>query len=340
MADPKVSVLLAAYNTKEEYLRAAIDSVLAQTFPDFELLIVDDASPDRNVEAVVRSYTDPRVKYFLNEQNMGISKTRTKLMQLAHGEYLAVMDHDDLILPEKLARQVSYMDANPDIGICGTAYRRFGKRFKNNVIRHPENDREIRAWLFFKCVMHHPSVMIRRSVIADNNIGYDDKYISANDQKLYLDISRYAGLHNLPDVLSLYRLHNGMTSAKQREKISREQKELRKELFAKLGVSLNEKEIELVNNYVMRGRSRIRSAVIVREIERVLCAFVSANSVSKAFPEPEFSRVCATYLIKRCFNASLWGFVGSRSLLKKTTLPVNDVKIPWLLKLMNCILRG
>jgi len=340
MAEPKVSVLLAAYNTKEEYLRAAIDSVLAQTFHDFELLIVDDASPDRNVEKVVKSYTDPRVKYFLNEQNMGISKTRTRLMQLAHGDYLAVMDHDDLILPEKLASQVSYLDSHPDIGICGTAYRRFGKRFKNNVVRHPENDREIRAWLFFKCVMHHPSVMIRRSVIADHNIGYDEKYISANDQKLYLDISEYAGLHNLPDVLSLYRLHNGMTSTKQREKISREQKELRKELFNKLGVSLNDAEIDIVNNYIMKGRSRIRNANILREIERILCAFVAANTVSKAFPEPEFSRVCAIYLIKRCFNASLWGLIGSRSLLRRTSLPVRDVKIPWLLKLMNCLLRG
>ena len=80
---PKISVLFPTYNTREEYLREAIESVLRQTFADFEFIILDDCSPDPNVEKVVKSYTDPRIRFYKNEQNMGISKTRNKLIELA-----------------------------------------------------------------------------------------------------------------------------------------------------------------------------------------------------------------------------------------------------------------
>ena len=89
---PKISVLFPTYNTKEEYLREAMESVLNQTFSDFEFIIVDDCSPDPNVEKVVKSYTDPRIRFYRNERNLGISATRNKLIDLASGEYLAVMD--------------------------------------------------------------------------------------------------------------------------------------------------------------------------------------------------------------------------------------------------------
>ena len=125
---PKISVLLPVYNTAEDYLRECIDGILGQTFSDFELIIVNDASTDANVERVVKSYEDSRIRYYVNEKNLGISETRNKLIDLAQGEYLAVHDHDDVSLPERFAKQVAYLDMHPEIGVLGTAHIEIPKK--------------------------------------------------------------------------------------------------------------------------------------------------------------------------------------------------------------------
>ena len=119
---PLISVLLPLYNTREEYLRACLDGILGQTFDDFEVVIVNDCSPDPNVARVVRSYTDPRIRYYENDRNLGISETRNRLIELASGEFLAVHDHDDVSLPERFERQVAYLASHPDVGVLGTAH--------------------------------------------------------------------------------------------------------------------------------------------------------------------------------------------------------------------------
>ena len=101
---PRVSVLMPVYNTKPEQLREAMDSILAQTFGDFEFLILNDRSTDPQVEEVVKSYSDPRIVYAVNERNLGISGARNRLLDMAQGEYLVVMDHDDISLPERFEK--------------------------------------------------------------------------------------------------------------------------------------------------------------------------------------------------------------------------------------------
>ena len=98
----KISVLMPVYNTPENYLREAVESILAQTCADFEFLILNDASTDDNVEKVINSYDDKRIRYWQNDRNLGISLSRNKLIGLSRGEYLAVFDHDDVSLPERL----------------------------------------------------------------------------------------------------------------------------------------------------------------------------------------------------------------------------------------------
>ncbi len=102
---PKISVLLPVYNTKEAYLRACIESILQQSYGDFELIIINDASTDEHVETVIKSYDDARIRYYKNDHNQGISETRNKLMDLARGEYLAIMDHDDISLADRFKMQ-------------------------------------------------------------------------------------------------------------------------------------------------------------------------------------------------------------------------------------------
>jgi len=119
MSVPRVTVTMMVYNA-ERYLRQAIDSVLNQTFTDFELLFLDDASTDRSLE-IIQSYSDPRIRLIRNENNRGVAYSRSKALPLARGEYVAVLDADDVALPERLQVQVSYLDSHPDICLVGSS---------------------------------------------------------------------------------------------------------------------------------------------------------------------------------------------------------------------------
>ena len=111
--NPKVSVLTPVYNTNPAYLRQMIESVLSQSFKDFEFLILNDSPENIEIENIIKSYKDERIKYFKNEKNTGISASRNRLLELAQGEYAAVSDHDDIMLPQRLEKQAEYLDNLP-----------------------------------------------------------------------------------------------------------------------------------------------------------------------------------------------------------------------------------
>lgn len=109
---PKISVCLAVYKTKPEYLKECIESILAQTYLKFDPLIVDDYPEDKECEKIIKSFADNRIKYYRNEKNLEISRTRNRLLDLSVGEYIAVMDHDDISLPTRFEKQVKYFDVH------------------------------------------------------------------------------------------------------------------------------------------------------------------------------------------------------------------------------------
>ena len=224
---PKVSVLLPVYNTAETYLRECINSILSQTFSDFELIIVNDASTDANVERVVKSYDDPRIRYYANEKNLGISETRNHLIDLAQGEYLAVHDHDDVSMPDRFAKQVEYLDAHPEIGVLGAAHIEIPK---NKVVFHPLTNDEIEEQLMYDCPLIHPSVMMRKSVLIETGVRYDKAYFPTEDYNLYLHLIGKTRFANLPEVLFKYRKHDANTINKETKRI----KDIERNVFAYL----------------------------------------------------------------------------------------------------------
>ena len=213
---PKISVLIPTYNTREEYLREAIESVLRQTFADFEFIILDDCSPDPNVEKVVKSYADSRIRFYKNEQNIGISKTRNKLIELARGEYLAVMDHDDVSLPERFEKEAAYLDTHPDVGLVSCKAEKFPR---GGLTKNPENDKDIKLAMMRSCPITHSACMIRKSVLVDDNIRYEEEFSPSEDYALYVRLMKVTKFHNLPEVLFRYRWHVDNTSHKQRDKM-------------------------------------------------------------------------------------------------------------------------
>ena len=198
---PKISVLMPVYQTPETYLREAIESILAQSYTDFEFLILDDC-PEKSVEYIVKTYVDKRIKYLKNTQNIGISASRNKLIDLSRGEYLAVMDHDDIALPERFKKEVAFLDSHPDVGVVGTWYERFpNKKIKKTYITNSQIEHN----LMYACSILHPSSMIRKSTLISNNIRYEAEFTPAEDYVLWCRLIGKTKFANIPEVLQKYR---------------------------------------------------------------------------------------------------------------------------------------
>ena len=215
---PKVSVLTPLYNTNEAHLREAIESVLNQTYSDFELLLLNDSPDNTRLDEIVASYQDSRIRYIRNERNMGIIPSRNKLIQLAQGEYLAIFDHDDFCEPTRLEKQAAYLDSHPEVGVVGSWVQEFPN---GSQVRYPEHDEEIRMGLMYGCVVAHSAAMVRRSLLEQTGICYEERFSPSEDYALWCRLIPHTRFHNLPEVLFKYRLYEGNTSKSQASKMEK-----------------------------------------------------------------------------------------------------------------------
>ena len=213
---PKISVLMPIYNTPKEYLKETIESILKQTFTDFEFLILNDSPDNVELDKIVASYKDKRIKYSKNKKNLGITPSRNKLIDMAKGEYLAVMDHDDISLPERFQKEAAYLDENPDVGVVSCKAQWFPK---TKTSCNPSDDEDIKLALMKRCVIMHPASMIRKSVLVDNKIRYEERFSPAEDYALWCRLIPCTKFHNLPEILFKYRDFGGNTSTRQKSKM-------------------------------------------------------------------------------------------------------------------------
>lgn len=210
---PRVSVLTPIYNTNPAHLRQCIESILNQTFTDFEFLILNDSPENTELDKVVKSYDDARIKYIRNEQNIGISASRNKLIQMARGEYLAIFDHDDISVPTRLARQVEYLDTHPDIGVVSGWLKYFG--VDNSIWKTSEHDTDIRIHMVQDCSIAHTAAMLRKSILVNNDIQYEEFYSPAEDYRLWARLMAVTKFYNIQDILVYYRWNQNNTSCAQ-----------------------------------------------------------------------------------------------------------------------------
>lgn len=215
---PRVSVLTPIYNTNPTHLREMIESILNQTFTDFEFLILNDSPENQEIEKIVKSYSDARIKYIKNAQNMGISASRNKLLDMSCGEYIAIFDHDDISVPTRLEQQVAFLDKNPHIGVVSGFMQNFGD--VTTVRTVPENDIDIKIAMTENCALWHTAAMIRKSVLVDNDIKYEEYYSPCEDYRLWSRLMCVTNFHNLQTVLVKYRMFANQTSVRQNSRMS------------------------------------------------------------------------------------------------------------------------
>lgn len=208
----RVTVLMPTYNVAP-YVREAIDSVLQQTYRDFELLVMDDCSTDETVD-IVRNIADPRIRIVQNESNLGLAENLNRGLNLTKTEYVSRMDGDDIALPHWLQSEVEFLDTHPEVGVCGGGAQRFGT--SQSIVRLPEWHDDIVANMLFECSILVPTV--RMSVVREHGLRYRPESFPAEDYRFWADCLRVTQLHNIPDTLFRYRMHpTQICSARQEE---------------------------------------------------------------------------------------------------------------------------
>ena len=152
MSNPHVSVVMAVYNA-QKYVSDAIESILCQTYNDFEFIIIEDGSSDESLK-IIQSYSDPRIKVIRNKENLKLIKSLNLGLQKACGRYIVRMDADDVSRPDRIEKQVNYMESHPDCVLCGTSYRTFGDGVAARNVVYPSESQSIRYHMLSNTFLH------------------------------------------------------------------------------------------------------------------------------------------------------------------------------------------
>lgn len=241
---PVISVILPVYNT-EAYVREAVQSILNQTYTQFELIIINDASTDGTLQ-VLQSFNDSRIKVITNQTNEKVVRCLNKGLDLARGQYIARMDADDIAMPQRFEKQLNAFGNDPSLDVCAT----WAKAFQNEehgFIPHPDHD-DLKASLLFHNVIIHPTVMFRKKTFDKYQVRYEETFTNAEDYGLWTAVIDKMRFAVVPQVLLMYRIHGNNVSvhhSKNWDEIKRMNYMVYKSFLSRLHLHFSEQQLNL-----------------------------------------------------------------------------------------------
>lgn len=306
---PRVSVLMSAYNA-ERYVAEAVESVLSQTYADFEFLVFEDGSDDATL-SVLRRYSDPRIRLIENAANRGLTANLISGMHLARGEYVARFDADDICLADRLRQQVYFLDSNPGVGIVGSAVTFFGEGVSDFVGYQPTDHESIKCMLLFGYTMLHPSVMLRRAEFERYQLAYDPEFVVSQDHDLWVRAIQHVRFANLAVPLVRMREHGGKIGrtnvGRQRECSDR----IRLRQLVGLGIDAGQRDAEILGR--LDCDNGIWSPEDLQHCEELLLEIFSANERSGTFDQSVLVRMGAARYRGLCRAQLMLGSAIGRS---------------------------
>jgi glycosyltransferase involved in cell wall biosynthesis len=326
---PCISVIMPVYNC-ENFIFEAVNSILQQTYSDFELLIIDDASTDNTV-SIIEQINDYRIILIKKDSNTGYTNSLNIGLKIAKGKYIARMDGDDISLPLRFEKQVNCLEQNSDIAVCGTWYQLSGT---NIIHQHPSKSEDIKLALLECCSLGHPTVMFCKSIIDEYALEYDRNMEPAEDYDLWVKIIRHKKIVNIPEVLLLYRLHSNQVSVirklKQQANAQRARIKLIGYLYDDLPVINITEEMDMSDN---AGENKKQLFSFIREVQKV-----KTLNNEKCFFEPSrFQRFIDNkkrLAIQNFFNhpntsgwENLWLFLFNKNLLYRNFKNSDKLKV-------------
>ncbi|RJS94687.1 glycosyltransferase [Salinisphaera sp. Q1T1-3] len=310
---PLVSVLMTVYNAGD-FLEPAIESVLGQTWTYLELVIVDDGSTDGSLERIRHAgWRDARVRVIENEHNLGQPASRNKGIQALRGDFLAFMDADDLSHPERLSRQVAFLEAHSQIDLVGTCWSPIdvdGQLLPRKTRQRQRfTSHQIAARLLFYCPIHHPTMMIRARVAKD--LHYDTAFPVAQDHDLWVRLMPNYRFAVLPECLFYYRQHDHQAISDGNRMMAGRRRIFEKQL-AELDIDFDAQDsYRHFHLFHFRGRNLFRAQCaepldvdFVRWAGQWMARLAAANRHKRLYPEPAFSRFLGARWLFVCRKAS------------------------------------
>ena len=278
MTRPAVTVLMPLHNGAA-HLDAAVDSILAQTWSDFELLVVDDGSVDEGPR-MLANRRDPRLRVARLPENQGIVAALNHGLALAQGAFIARMDADDIAESERLARQIAFLNDHPAVGVLGTDVTPFGEKPCRSWVRY-HDDADLRIALLFENPLCHPTVVFRREALEQVQFRYPADYPHAEEYALWHDLSRHTQLANLPEKLLRYRIHDGQVSQRHSERQRASIDRLIHRQLDLLGVTAADRDLRI---HHLLGSGFFPQPRLAAALDRWIQILVQANERTHVYP--------------------------------------------------------
>jgi len=280
-----ISVVMSVYNA-EKYLDEAIQSILNQTYKDFEFIIINDGSTDKSLKIIKKYKSQDERIVLISRENRGLVASLNEGIEKARGKYIARMDADDISLPDRFEEQLRFMEENSDIGVCGSWVEVFGENRRSAIWKMATTDAKLRPRLLFSVTFAHPSVMMRKDLIDKYCLKYNGKYLHAEDYKFWLDFSKHTKFANIPKVLFQYRyLETSVSRVADNAKDEQRYETISsifKDVLNKLGVKNTEQENRL--HFTIGLNERIaKEDIDLTTLNQYLKKVIKANRNIKLF---------------------------------------------------------
>lgn len=289
----------------ERYLQYSVESILKQTYTDFELLIINDGSVDRSLE-IIKSYHDPRIRLINNETNLGLVRTRNLGLSEARGEYIALLDCDDVAHPARLAKQIATMEESRELGLLGSwAYciDEFGVKLDRLTWRPEISPDKIPAKLLFMNCFATSSVLLRKRALPETS--YREDYPLAEDYDLYVRIARESRVSNLPRFLVAYRAHVAGISKTKSQQMEKCVRKIISYELEDIGIQPTERELDIHRH--LDWPFLETSASLIDQAEAWLLKLYSANAHADHYDQLSFGRELGMRWFEVCNNSSHLG---------------------------------
>jgi len=285
---PMISVVMSVYNA-EEYLDESIQSILNQTYKNFEFIIINDGSTDKSQDIINKYIEQDNRIIVINRENKGLPYSLNEGIVKSKGNYIARMDADDISMSNRFEEQIKFMEENQDIGICGTFIESFGKNINNRIQRYPLENAQLRPILLFTSCFAHPTVMIRKSILDKFNLKYNEEYKNSQDYELWVRLSKYTKVANISKVLLKYRIvDSSITSKTDIDHFNRYIliKNIFSNILKELNIQNSEKENRL--HFIIGVNNRLeKEQVDLRVLNSYFVKISKANKQEKVFDEKE-----------------------------------------------------
>ncbi|MBF9236754.1 glycosyltransferase family 2 protein [Hymenobacter sp. BT683] len=297
----RVSVILPVYNVGL-YIENTIQSILQQTFKDFELIVLDDCSTDDTVKRVL-AFTDSRVKVIVNTHNMGRAGTDNIALEYVSGEYIAKMDGDDICHPERLAQQVAYLDKHPEVNVVGSFMQNFGS--SNYLNRYPAHPEDAQVLTLFTLPTGNPSAMLRASLFFEHKMRYDASLRQTEDYEFCARYIRQLRIATIQAPLIKYRVPPHIQKKAVLNERANVSDVVRENLLRRWGIPFTARELQIYNKIAMLQPLQ---DIQLSEVEAWLYKMVSYNEKFPLFNQNALQRGLGVRWFEVCYGQPLEGF--------------------------------